>query len=130
MTFATGLKTGLAGGLVAAIVNVIIFYVGNVPQDVLTTMDQPIPVGLVGFASFFMVTLGGIAMYLLRDRANAFRNLAIVVTLLSLISPFAQITDPPTSMLVTLIAMHLVAGAVAIFDLPRIAKRLGDRAAA
>lgn len=130
MTFATGLKTGLAGGLVAAIVNVIIFYVGNVPQDVLTTMDQPIPVGLVGFASFFMVTLGGIAMYLLRDRANAFRNLAIVVTLLSLISPFAQITDPPTSMLVTLISMHLVAGAVAIFDLPRIAKRLGDRAAA
>lgn len=130
MTFGTGLKAGLAGGLVAAIVNVIIFYVGNVPQDVLTTMEQPIPVGLVGFASFFMVTLGGIAMYLLRDRANAFRNLAIVVTLLSLISPFAQITDPPTSMLVTLIAMHLVAGAVAIFDLPRIAKRLGDRAAA
>ena len=70
MTFGTGLKAGLAGGLVAAIVNVIIFYVGNVPQDVLTTMEQPIPVGLVGFASFFMVTLGGIAMYLLRDRGE------------------------------------------------------------
>ena len=129
MTFGTGLKAGLAGGVVAAIVNIIIFYVGNVPQDVLTAMDQPIPVGVVGFASFFMVTLGGIAMYLLRDKGNAFRNLAIVVTLLSLTGPFAQIVDPPTSMIITLIAMHIVAGVVAIFDLPRIAKRLGDRAA-
>lgn len=130
MTFGTGLKAGLAGGAIAAIVNIIIFYVGNVPQDVMTTMDQPIPVGAVGFASFIMVTLGGVAMYLLRDRGNAFRNLAIVVTLLSLISPFVQIENPPTSMVVTLIIMHLVAGAIAIFDLPRLAKRLGDRAAA
>lgn len=124
MTLGTGIKAGLAGGVIAAIINVIVFYVGNMPQDVLTGMDQPIPVGAVGFLSFLMVTLGGVAMYLLRDKENAFRNLAIGVTLLSLVGPFAQIVDPPTSMIVTLIVMHLVAGAVAIFDLPRLANRL------
>jgi len=125
MTFGTGLKAGLAGGVIAAIINVIVFYVGNMPQDVLTAMDQPIPVGLVAFFSFLMVTIGGVAMYLLREKDNAFRNLAIAVTLLSLVGPFAQIVDPPTSMIVTLVVMHLVAGAVAIFDLPRLANRLG-----
>ena len=120
MTIGTALRAGLVGGVVAAVVNVIVFLVGNVPDDVLTPMDQPITLGAVIFASIIAVTLGSIVLYLLRTRVRVYQIVVAIVAFLSLLQP-AGIEDAPGSMLVTLFIMHLVAGEVAALVVPRLA---------
>ncbi len=120
MSFGTALRAGLLGGLAAAAINIIVFFVGNVPDDVLTPMDQPITVGAVIFASVVGVALGSVVLYFLRDRVRVYQIVVGAVTLLSFFQPLG-IEGAPGSMVATLFLMHLVAGEVAAFLVPRLA---------
>lgn len=118
------LKAGAVGGVVAAVINVILFYVGNIDPEVLTPMERPIDVAAVIAVSLITVVLAGVGLYLLRSRVGTYRLFIIILAVASL-GMLAGLEEAPTSMLVTLSAMHLVAGAVAAFLVPKVAGPLG-----
>lgn len=121
-TFGKSVLAGFLGGIVAAVINVVVFFVGNVSPEVATPMGPPITLGPVILFSLVMVTLGGVVLGLVRGRVRVYQVIALVVMVLSFGAPFG-LQDAPGSMIATLEVMHVVAGLVAIFLVPRLAAR-------
>lgn len=121
----TSLKASALGGVAAVIANLVVFFWGNVPQTVLTPLGRPIDAVAVIAVTFFPVLLAGILFFVLSDRIRTYQALVILLTLVSLVTPFG-IEAAPGTMLVTLVVMHLVAGGAAAFLVPRIAEALVD----
>lgn len=119
----TALKASALAGAVAVIANLIVLFLGNVPQTVLTPLGRPIDALAVLLVSFFPVLFAGSVHYVLGEKLLTYRVLVVLLTLLSLILPL-QLEAAPGTMQATLVAMHLVAGGAAGFLLPKIGETL------
>jgi hypothetical protein len=121
-------KAGIVGALVAAVINVVLYLIGRAlgsfPDTALTPMGRPVDVFGAAFISILGV-LGGTVAYSILSRFMAtpranrwFLIIAIVVLVLMIPSPLA-IPGAPTSQVILMEIMHLVAGISAIFFLTR-----------
>lgn len=119
----TALKASALAGAATVIANLIVFFLGNVSQTVLTPLGRPIDALAVLLVSFLPVFFAGSVHYALGENQLTYRVLVVVLTLLSLILPF-QVEGAPGTMQATLVVMHLVAGGVAAFLLPKIGESL------
>jgi len=125
-TMATIWRNGGNAALVAAVVNGILYYIGNAigafPADVITPLGGPITIGPVALMTVGLILLGTLAyMLLARFTANPnrwFIIAAIVVFGLFLPGPIT-LAGAPVSMMVLLEIMHVVAAGSAIYFLAR-----------
>jgi hypothetical protein len=110
------------GAVLAAIVNVIIFAIGNkgAHVQVIATRGQApvdLSVGRVIGACVFSIVLGGIGLLIIRRiRPNGFTlwaSIAAIVAVVTISGPMSQ--KIATDSKVTLSIMHLVTGVAAIF---------------
>jgi hypothetical protein len=134
---ATGRGTGLLraapiAAVLAAVANAIVYAIAKaadtLPADVLVETpggEQAIGLAAVIFATAVPIILGGAVLALLarftRMPRQIFLVLAVVLTLLSLISPLT-IPDAPTDMKATLVVMHIVAAVVGVGALFRLSR--------
>jgi hypothetical protein len=121
-------KAGIVGAIVAAAINVVLFLVGRAlgsfPETALTPMGRPVEAfGAVLFS--ILGVLGGTVVYTILSRFMAtpranrwFLIIAIVVLVLMIPTPLG-IPGAPTSQVILMEIMHLVAGFSAIFFLTR-----------
>lgn len=123
MTIQDALTAGLKGAVTAAVINLFIYIFGSIDPDVLTTAGQAITPGPVLIASFVSVLMGSMVMYVSRKRVDLYKGLATILTLGSLFLPSEALTDPSREMLISLFAMHVVAGVMAMFFVPKWALR-------
>jgi hypothetical protein len=119
---------GIAGAIVAAAINVVLFLVGRAlgwfSETALTPMGRPVEAfGAVVFS--ILGVLGGTVVYTILSRFMAtpranrwFVIIAIVVLVLMIPTPLG-IPGAPTSQIILMEIMHLVAGISAIFFLTR-----------
>lgn len=120
----------LAAALLAATANSTIFLIaeatGAITRDfVIPTSNQPFSVGLVASLSFAGVLIGsgilaGLGRFTRRP-ITIFRIVALGFLVLYAAAPLAL--SAPLSLVLTLELMHLVAGAIAIGMLTRLAQR-------
>lgn len=121
-------KAGVVGALVAAAINVVLYLIGRAlgsfPDTALTPMGRPVDAFGAAFVSILGV-LGGAVVYTLLSRFMAtpranrwFLIIAIVVLVLMIPTPLG-IPGAPTSQVILMELMHLVAGISAIFFLTR-----------
>lgn len=119
-------KAGLMAGVVAAIINAILFLIGSTftfPDNALTPMGQPIVLPIVIVMSLVPVLLGtGVYWALTRfvaDKANKiFVAISVVVLLFMIPGPFG-IENVDTAQIIILQIMHIVAGGSALYFLTR-----------
>jgi len=119
-------RNGITAALIAAVVNVILFFVGQAlnafPSTVITPMGQPITVGPVAIVTILSILVGTLGYTILsRLTANSnrwFTIIAAVVLIGMAITPFT-LPGAPVLMIVILELMHLVAGGTAIYFLTR-----------
>ena len=124
LSFTQSLMAGLYAGVAAAIINAILFFIfhatGVISDNIMPKPNEPMTVVPVIMASIMPAIVGSIVFYLLeRFTTNGFkifRILAIVLAVLSLLSPFMVIPGITTGYAVVLCMMHLVvAGALIYF---------------
>ena len=114
---------GLAAGVVAAVVNAVLFAFGAIDQSVITPMGQSIGLGAVVTLSLVPNIIGGLVLWgVLRAGRSVrlYQIIAVVATVLSFYSPLT-LPDAPLGMVLLLEVMHVVAGAAAVFITPRVA---------
>jgi hypothetical protein len=120
----TALLGGLGAGVVAAVLNAVIFATGVVDRAVETTAGGPIPLGAVIVLSIVPNIIGGAVFGALQrwtaSPLRLWRTVVTAVTLLSLVG-IAQLPTAPVSMLVALAAMHVIAGTAAYAVTPTVA---------
>jgi hypothetical protein len=117
---------GVTAAVVAAVINVILYYAGvtfgGFPPDVLTPMGQPITVLPVIGMSVATILLGTLAYTILsRYTANPNRWFLIVTAIIFIVmlpNPLL-IANAPVLMIVLLEVMHVVAAGAAIYYLTR-----------
>jgi hypothetical protein len=117
------LYPALAAGLVAAVINAVLFWIGSatgaVPADlIIPNAGQPLTIVPVIISSVLPALVAGLVFFLLirftRNPLRIFNWVAAIVLLLSFASPFS-IPNVPVGMVVVLELMHVVvAGAVLI----------------
>lgn len=118
----------LVAAVAAAVVNAVIYGLARaldtIPRDVLIagpTGDEPLGLVPVIFASVIGVLGAGVMWALCikfsRRPMRLFQIIATVVLVLSFLSPFT-ISGAPAKMVLTLILMHVVVWAAAVFILP------------
>ena len=118
-------RAGVAAGLVAAALNMVVVALADAGDVSLTVDDSGRPIPLVGFAQVTLVcALIGIAIAAVLRRLSArpvtwFTRITVALTTVSLILP--MLVDAEAATRVLLIATHLIAAAIII---PVIAKRL------
>jgi hypothetical protein len=133
----TGRGTGLLratpiAAVLAAVANAIVYAIAKaadtLPSDVLVDTPggkQAIGLAAVIFATAVPIILGGAVLALLAKFTRAPRQiflvLAVILTLLSLISPLT-IPDAPADMKATLVVMHIVAAVVGVGALFRLSR--------
>lgn len=113
------LWVGLLAGVVAAVVNVVVYLlasaVGAMPQDVVVPGQGPITLGAVVSVSFVPALLGALLFAAMgrftRRPIRAFRVVAAVVLVLSFATPFT-LSGAPVAMVVVLLLMHVIAAVV------------------
>ena len=125
------IMAGLYAGGVAAVINAILFLIfhatGIITDDIMVKPNQPMTIVPVVMASTVPALVGSVVFFLLEKFTNngfrIFRILAIVLVVLSLISPFMSIPGVTTGYALVLCVMHLVvAGALIYF----IGKKIGE----
>lgn len=123
------LQTGAIAGVIAAIINVIVYFIGRavgVPFDIIGQPGTPImPLPVFAIVMFSVVPgIGAAVLAWLLNRYTArgntiFVGIAVVFLLLSLI-PDITMPDPVTmGTRIGLIIMHFVAGGVITYMLSR-----------
>jgi len=115
---------GLAAGLVAAVVNALVFALGGIDPNVLAPgVGQPIALPAVILASLLPNVLGGLALWAVLRAGRGVRTFQIIVAVATVLSMLQPLTIPgaQVGMVLTLEVMHLVAGAAAILVTPRVA---------
>lgn len=122
----SALLAGTAAGIVAAVVNALVFATGVIDQSVETPAGGPILLGAVVTFSVFPNVIGGAVFWAVQRRASApLRTWQIVVAIVTLVSFVAilGLERAPTAMLFALAGMHVIAGAAAFVVTPAIAAR-------
>lgn len=97
LTFGQSIKAGLLAGLVAAVIDGILFFVfhaaGVFTDNVFIQPNQPLTIVPVLIASFVPAILGSIVFFLIEKYTNRgftiFRILTLILVVLSMYSPFA-----------------------------------------
>lgn len=128
MSFPLGsaLLAGLAAGVVAAIVNGLVFATGVIDQSVDTPAGGPIPLAAVVTFSIVPNILGGVVFWAMQRWTSApLRLWHIVVAVVTVLSfaTILQLEGAPMSMLLALAAMHVIAGLAAYVVTPEAARR-------
>lgn len=127
MQFSLGraLLGGAAAGVVAAIVNALLYATGVIDQSVATPQGQPITLVPVVLFSLVPNVIGGVVFWAMRNTGRPMRLWTVtvtVVTVVSFVTPFT-LSGAPLSMVLALIAMHVVAGAAALIVIPTVCRR-------
>jgi hypothetical protein len=117
---------GTVAGIVAAVVNALIFATGVIEPSVETPAGGPIILGAVITFSLVPNILGGAVFWSLQRRTSAplqtWQILVAVVTVGSLVA-LLGLQGAPLSMVLALVAMHIIAGAAAYVVTPAVAAR-------
>ena len=114
------LAHGAAAGVAAAVTNAVVYslasLLGAMPQGVVVD-GQPVTLGAVVTSSFAPAILAAVLFALLgrftRRPVSIFRAVAVVLLLVSFVTPFS-IPGAPVSMIVALLLMHVVATAAIV----------------
>lgn len=125
-TLGRALIGGTAAGVVAAVVNALIFATGLVDPSVETPAGGPIPLGaVVAFSLVPNLIGGGVFRALHRRASSTLRTWRIVVAVVTVVSmvPILGLEGAPVAMRIALAAMHLVAGVAAATVTPAVAAR-------
>lgn len=125
-TLGPALLGGLTAGVAAAVVNAVIHATGVIDQTVETPAGGPIPLAAVITFSVVPNVIGGAVFWALaRWTGSPLRPWRIVVAAVTVVSfgTVAQLPDAPVSMVVALVAMHVIAGAAAYAVTPTVALR-------
>jgi hypothetical protein len=123
------LKAGLLAGLVAALINGILFFVfqgvGVITDRVLLPNNEPMTLMPIMIFSLIPPVLGSVAYYLLaRFTTNGYRYftiIAVVLLILSFANPFFGIPDVTVPYAIALNVMHVVVVAVLLYSLKKFA---------
>jgi uncharacterized membrane protein YgcG len=118
------LRGGLLGAAVAAAINAIVFFIAKavdaMPETVIVSSGQPITLAPVVMASIVPAVMATLVFWALarftQSPKKIFIGVAVVVFVATLGGPFS-IPDVPTSMIVALEIMHLVAAIAITFGL-------------
>lgn len=116
LTFAQSITAGFLAGLAAAVINALIYLVfhatGVLSDTIFVQPNEPLALLPVVMASLVPALLGSMVFFLLEKfTQNGFRNFAIltvVLTVLSLASPFTVPVNGTTGFALVLCLMHLV----------------------
>ncbi len=111
------LFAGLLAGIAAAIINAVLFAgfhsAGIISDDIYPQPGQPLTIIPVIMASFVPLIIGSVVFYLFEKFLNngfkVFAIIALVMMMLSLISPFTVIPNVTFGYSLVLCAMHIVA---------------------
>lgn len=123
------LSVAAVAGLIAALINAVLFYVGlstgAIPGDlIIPNAGQPLSVVPVVLASIGPSVVAGIALALLnrftKTPLRIFNIIAVIVFTLSFFSPFS-IPNVPTGMVVILELMHVAVAGVVVYAFNRYA---------
>ena len=121
-------------GLIAAVINAVLFYIGiatgAIPDTVIIpNAGQPLTIVPVLVASFAPAIVGGLVLALLnrftKQPFRIFTVIAVIVLALSFFSPFS-IPGAPIGMIVILELMHVVVVAVVLITFNRLTNRQAD----
>lgn len=116
--------------VIAAVINTIIYFIGKAagafPESIIIpNANAPLKLPPVILASLIGVLVGGIVFAVIarfsKKPISVFQIVAAVVLILSLATPF-QIPNAPLGMVLLLELMHLIAGSLAIWLMPRLVK--------
>ena len=121
------MKTGVLAGLVAAVVNSVIFYAstyaGSISQTTLLPDGKPLGIISVIVSSVLPGLVAGLFLYGIskfsKNPIRIFTNVSYVFLLISLIGPISA-PNLAMGMRITLIFMHLVAGITIITQLKKV----------
>ena len=128
-SFGKAVQTGLMAGVVAAVVNVVIFLIasamGFFPSSVITPAGQPFSLVPVIMMSLLpSIVAGGVYALIARFARNAnqiFLWVAAAVFIFMFFSPFS-IKGAPTGMIVSLEIMHVVVAGLCVYFLTRLSR--------
>jgi hypothetical protein len=133
------LKAGAIGGLIAAVANLVVYFIGSslfsVPFEIMrpgaAALEQ-VPVPAIAFLSFVPALGAGILLYLLARFTGArawmiFLTIAAIFLVVSFMGPINQDTDSATKLWLNL--MHVVAAAATVWALRRFLPVAGGSAA-
>jgi hypothetical protein len=123
------LKAGLLAGLVAALINGILFFIfqgaGVITDRVLLPNNEPMTLMPILFSSLIPPVLGSVAYYLLaRFTSNGYRYftiIAVILLMLSFANPFFGIPHVTVPYAIALNVMHVVVVAVLLYALRKFA---------
>lgn len=121
---------GAIAGMLAAVANGVVYLlaaaVGTMPDDVAVSGGAPITLLPVVLSSIMPAIVAAVFLALLvrftRRPIGIFRVVAVVLLVLSFITPFT-IPGAPAAMILTLLIMHVVAAAIIIWVLTTLAPR-------
>lgn len=123
------LQAGLMAGVVAAVVNVVIFLIGSAmgffPSSVITPAGQPLSLAPVIMMSLIpSIVAGGVYALIARFARNPsqiFLWVAAAVFVLMFFGPFS-IKGATTGMIVSLEIMHVVVAGLCVYFLTRLSR--------
>ncbi len=127
LTLKQSLLAGLFAGLAAAVINAVLFLIfrgtGVITDSIYVKPKEPLTIVPVIMASIVPLVIGSFLFYLV-ERFTAsglkiFTVVALVLTAISLISPFTVIPGVTTGYALVLCLMHIVAALSLLYFLRR-----------
>ena len=129
-SIATIWRNGITAAVVAAVINVILYFIGaalgGFPQNVITPMGQPItavPVIMMSVITILAGTLGYTILSRITANPNRWFVIATaIIFILMIFTPFSlQSAGAPMLMVILLEIMHVVAAGIAVWVLGKYA---------
>lgn len=123
---------GVLAGVVTAVVNAVLYLVaaafGAMSADVVVSGGGPVTLGAVISSSFVPAVLGAVVLavlgrFTLRS-VGIFRVVALVLLVLSFVTPFSLV-GAPVAMILVLLLMHVVVAGVTVWVLTTLAPKRG-----
>lgn len=123
---------GVLAGVVTAVVNAVLYLVaaafGAMSADVVVSGGGPVTLGAVISSSFVPAVLGAVVLavlgrFTLRS-VGIFRVVALVLLVLSFVTPFSLV-GAPVAMILVLLLMHVVVVGVTVWVLTTLAPKRG-----
>ncbi len=127
LNFTQSISAGAIAGGVAAVINAVLFFIfhgaGVLTDDIFVQPNQPLTVVPVLISSILPAIIGSIVFFLFEKFTNngfgIFRIVAIILLVLSLVSPFTQIPNVTTGFAVVLDIMHVVVAMSVLYFINR-----------
>lgn len=120
------LKIGLLAGLIAALLNLAIFYIskfiGSISNNYLLPGGNPLSIASVVLSTLLSGLVASLVLFVLskftKNPIKIFSIIGFIFLLLSMAGPFGT-PNLPIGMRVTLSLMHIVAGIIIIYGLTK-----------